>query len=535
MNTIDDRSKLIREVRTWVGDELILHTLGREQSEELDVDHLDPAELESITVLCSILEQYRLMASQQNLPLSLVLSSVNTPIEQDVILNTVLRLREEELPNGEDFGSRLSRVARRAFVHYLIVSGQRSQDSVHSWGLFPPIEHREQVILARDLMEDPRMSPLADLVDSETDPLMTSVWLSESIGSGGSVQPIMLPGTILQNAYLIYRMRGLRGYTGYRQCVDEALGLLFTAVTGKAQAPVLLVHCGISLEQVGVQNFGKLWLRPWDYHLDTLVPAEARPSQIISENQPVRLGFLSSLELEVTYEMSASAPSLEDPDIDLWPHFRELHRKLDKQTHQLALSAFLALDAERAAGIKESMRLIMSPFRFGGFSFDEQSSQLSSAVADDRSVKQWLSWFETVSTTDARAVEVGLDRLIKAVVHRKDPIDAIIDAVISWEALLGDPQGELRFRISTAMAAILAKNEETRKELAKEVKYLYDLRSQIVHGGKHPSSQEAMEKSKRILELSRSLMREAYTSYPKLLQRQLSAVDILLASPYDTD
>lgn len=181
------------------------------------------------------------------------------------------------------------------------------------------------------------------------------------------------------------------------------------------------------------------------------------------------------------------------------------------------------------------MRLIMSPFRFGGFSFDEQSSQLSIAVADDRSVKQWLSWFETVSTTDARAVEVGLDRLIKAVVHRKDPIDAIIDAVISWESLLGDPQGELRFRISTAMAVILKQDEEGRRELVKEAKDLYDLRSKIVHGGKHPSPREAVEKSKRILELSRNLLRAVYTKYPKLLQRQLSAVDILLASPHDSD
>lgn len=59
-----------------------------------------------------------------------------------------------------------------------------------------------------------------------------------------------------------------------------------------------------------------------------------------------------------------------------------------------------------------------------------------------------------------------------------------MDSVIVWENLFGTSQGESTFRISAALAWLLAPDVESRLELQAQLKDIYTVRSRIVHGSK---------------------------------------------------
>jgi hypothetical protein len=63
--------------------------------------------------------------------------------------------------------------------------------------------------------------------------------------------------------------------------------------------------------------------------------------------------------------------------------------------------------------------------------------------------------------------------------------DALVDAAIALESMFAVTQ-ELSFRLSVAVAHLLADEPEGREDLYRRVKKLYTLRSAIVHGGKVP-------------------------------------------------
>lgn len=70
--------------------------------------------------------------------------------------------------------------------------------------------------------------------------------------------------------------------------------------------------------------------------------------------------------------------------------------------------------------------------------------------------------------------------------------DALLDAMIALESMFGMSQ-ELSFRLSVAVAYLLGKGPDDRERLHGQVKRLYKLRSDIVHGnaGKVPEAIEA--------------------------------------------
>ncbi|MCA9302219.1 hypothetical protein H6802_00435 [Candidatus Nomurabacteria bacterium] len=78
-------------------------------------------------------------------------------------------------------------------------------------------------------------------------------------------------------------------------------------------------------------------------------------------------------------------------------------------------------------------------------------------------------------------LELAIDRYSKACTEIVD--ESIIDFVIVLENLLGiGLNGEISHRVSSRGAMILAPNKEDRENYYITLKYLYDLRSQMVHG-----------------------------------------------------
>jgi hypothetical protein len=111
---------------------------------------------------------------------------------------------------------------------------------------------------------------------------------------------------------------------------------------------------------------------------------------------------------------------------------------------------------------------------------------------------------------------VAIKRCISAFAERQTPDDALIDLVIALESLFGGRSGELRFRISTALAWLLAKDADERRSVQSDAKQVYDARSALVHGGDLKDG-EAYEKQLVAEQLLLAAFTRLFTDRPDLV------------------
>lgn len=88
---------------------------------------------------------------------------------------------------------------------------------------------------------------------------------------------------------------------------------------------------------------------------------------------------------------------------------------------------------------------------------------------------------------------VALSRMIRVASERRDPVDALIDAVVAWENMLGS-KAETTFKICASMAWLIEPDDEGRRvAFLSKAKKIYSLRSDLVHGSVHADSNLALE------------------------------------------
>ena len=118
-----------------------------------------------------------------------------------------------------------------------------------------------------------------------------------------------------------------------------------------------------------------------------------------------------------------------------------------------------------------------------------------------------------------KQINIGISRFNKSYV-KKDVADQTIDLVIAVEAMMVDKSADsLRFKISNLTARLLKKDLEGRRELAKKVKEIYDIRSIIVHTGKTIDwNQSKYFKSESdFIFFTKKLIREIILKFVKLI------------------
>jgi hypothetical protein len=123
--------------------------------------------------------------------------------------------------------------------------------------------------------------------------------------------------------------------------------------------------------------------------------------------------------------------------------------------------------------------------RPGNFSFniDHPSEYIliEYILIDDATKAKLVEWDEVLNNKDLKYVQTSLKRLQYAIFERKNPEDAIVDAIIAWEGMFSEAF-ETIFKVTGSMAKFLRSGSE-RKEFYRRLKKLYDLRSKLVHGG----------------------------------------------------
>lgn len=116
-------------------------------------------------------------------------------------------------------------------------------------------------------------------------------------------------------------------------------------------------------------------------------------------------------------------------------------------------------------------------------------------------------WTRVVEQAHTSSVDIAARRLVSAIAHRTDRSDALIDAVMTWENLLGT-ETEVSYRVCASLAKLLEKDVTERDTLYKNLSEIYKVRNGLVHGGTIHASKvnkacsDAIEVAVRALRLS---------------------------------
>jgi len=117
-------------------------------------------------------------------------------------------------------------------------------------------------------------------------------------------------------------------------------------------------------------------------------------------------------------------------------------------------------------------------------------------------------WARMLAQVDLSPVAIGIDRLLRAL-WELEPTDSLIDAVITWENLLGT-RSETVFRVTAALAVLCVDDPDQRLGARKRLGKVYDARSRLVHGEPPPDSvhEQRAEAVRVALEALRRLIRD---------------------------
>jgi hypothetical protein len=91
------------------------------------------------------------------------------------------------------------------------------------------------------------------------------------------------------------------------------------------------------------------------------------------------------------------------------------------------------------------------------------------------------AWAERLEESRAGSLQITERRLVSAIAQRAEKDDALIDAVIAWESLVGT-RYRTTARVAGALTNLLEGEAPERPALRRRLLEIYDLRSRVVHG-----------------------------------------------------
>jgi len=124
---------------------------------------------------------------------------------------------------------------------------------------------------------------------------------------------------------------------------------------------------------------------------------------------------------------------------------------------------------------------LILPFQIG-FGYGMRLSPLTSPAAVNLGgmIEDLEEWARIVDRSHTPSVDIAARRLVSASSNFMDRGNALIDAVMVWENLVGT-SSEVTFRVTAALAKMLESDATKRRALRKHLAKIYGIRSRIVH------------------------------------------------------
>lgn len=368
----------------------------------------------------------------------------------------------------------------------------------------------EYKLLCVALIKDTDFLSIFDQVgNNEID--TTGAYMASS-GNGGTFQLATLPSSLVVNSFELMRMRGELSLKAFAEATEYTVNIIRHCIKGEiVNVPVFLGFNNISVDKVGEMKTEWGILRPITEGISGLAPISTSTTNI--DGETYNLGFV----LESTYPYKVNFG--EAVKAKFPKELEETKVWLDKVVENISLSFSLACERVPAVGISPSWTIKFNPLGHGT-SVSWNSAQNSPArfhiLEKEKELDELLKWSNLLKNVEDSKIRIALRRILSAINQRNDPIDGFIDTVIAWENLFGG-NAELKFRISVSIAKLLGNNEVEKLELQKLAGKYYDERSNLVHGTKEITHEQAIEYRDKALDIVLKAVRKLYLERVELI------------------
>ena len=343
----------------------------------------------------------------------------------------------------------------------------------------------------------------------------TTGYYMASTGRGGGIQLSTFPATLISNAYELMQLRGLISQEALLQAIEKVINMVREVANGKTiHAPIFVGFHNLGLENIDLIDIKWGKIRGYNPEMLYLIPQEARPSNLGGENKT--LGFI--LESEYPYKVDFS-PLNEDGKFVFPPELEQARSKLDNALENLSLTFALAIERDPPVGINVAWTLIVDPISHGtNISWwNRPRSPMPYYLLNSDSSESIKYWSSIITLSNDEKIRIAIRRILSSMNERANPIDGFVDSVIAWENLFGG-NAELSYRISISISKLLKVSPEDRLALQKKIVKFYNERSQIVHGSKEISYEDAKQKRNECLQIALSSLRKLYENHQDLIE-----------------
>ena len=395
-------------------------------------------------------------------------------------------------------------------------------------------QHPGRTAFQDAVMDDP---DLKRLFPSETDHggPVGSNW--RSTGSGGSQQLWMFADNLLSAAATRLRLDECLDPENLMAAAVEELETVREALRGRpVSVPARVAFTNILLPE------GRTIVTPWG-DLRPTTPAEmavapealhGQTSHTYREDDHVTVNFSGDVILVGKLPYAIKLENEQGHDAVEFPaEFVAIREQGQSGETLLRTAITLALPGNFHAAAIPTWRLVHDPLA-PGMQLSWHERPMRSDPPPRQLTEQDCAAIEEMVQAlfqhHSPKIDIALTRLQTAMTERTYPADRLIDATIAWENLFGSLEGELRMRISTALAWLLEPTDVTaRKHLRDEAKALYDSRSNVVHANARGMKKRSLdEDGRRALELGLHALRVLYVESPALIDDDHRGATLLL-------
>lgn len=353
--------------------------------------------------------------------------------------------------------------ARRTLPEWFGVFGSEDpilQEAQRSTFLLPARQQSLNELLS-PIFAEPDLSAIAPR-EGELDPMLMHP------GGGFRTAPAQLVTSLFSSAFLqMYFLRLPYEEGTFVRTVLEGFEELRRAIRGER----IRAYTVTGLARITLPE-GSQISTPWGI-IRPAPPSKAEPG-FIRLNQLKTDCILAEPRLSPVRFDRAPSPTSSFEATDLAP---------SRSSDLLPLACALASnDTSKPVAPRITWSTNLLPFQ-AGFSYSWPLLPVThgaEANLSDRAA-EIEEWARIVDRAHSASIDIAVKRLVSAISHRLDRSDALIDAVMVWENLLGT-SSEVTFRVSAALAKLLERDPEKRRSLRKQLSEIYGIRSRLVHG-----------------------------------------------------
>ena len=384
--------------------------------------------------------------------------------------------------------------------------------------------HPQHAELQAAILADPTLSKL---FPTDMPGQSRMGYVMHSTGQGGTLQAWGFPEMMLKAGWkyacLEHVVPSLQEFC---DGVLWAVDIVQRAVAGKpVKVPARTGLTGVLLEQTTPIEMSWGTIRRVRETDASLIPSQisGELGTTRADGEAVQIKYSGDLVLEtdVSYKLVVTEwDPTNTQQVPVWPTDLRAYELTQAQIESVQLGLMLGVEQEQRATVLQAWSTTLDPLSYSGTSWRHDLAYTAGLVPcrlTKSETSAWQSWIEIVSKHRTAPISVAITRTLRAAMERRDPADALLDAVIAWENLVGTDEGETTLRITTALAWLLGKDATTREELVTKLRKLYKLRSDIVHGSSKVTLELVGQHYQDALNITLEALRVLFRDRPDLL------------------